>query len=148
MKARLLTAAVPAVIAVIAVAACGPSGGNGAASHIPTAFTPSAIPSSVVASAKADAESLIGNCLPKVNGQYTVPTSVSALQAAMKCAEVPKGSRVKVAACIVTDVAKGPVPPAGPDRDNAILTWAVSCIRASQGGAASSPPASPVTSAS
>lgn len=141
MKLRLLTAAVLLAGAGIAVTACGPSGGNGAASNIPTAFTPSAIPSAVVSSAKADAESLIGNCLPKSNGQYTIPTSVSALQAAMKCAEVPKGSRIKVAACIVQDAAKGPVPPAGPDRDNAILTWAVSCIRVSQGGATTSPSA-------
>lgn len=139
MKPRLLTAAVLIAGAGVAVTACGPSGG--AASHVPTAFTPSAIPSSVIASAKADAESLIGNCLPKSNGQYTIPASVSALQAAMKCAEVPKGSRVKVAACLVTDAAKGPIPPAGPDRDNAILTWAVSCIRISQGGATASPSA-------
>lgn len=146
MKLRLLTAAVPLAGVAIAVAACGPGGSthSGAAASAASSLATS----SVVASAKADAESLIGNCLPKSNGQYTVPTSVSALQAAMKCAEVPKGSRVKVAGCLVDDAIKGPVPPAGPDRDNAILTWAVSCIRVSQGGAASSPPASPVTSAS
>lgn len=146
MNRRFLTAAVPLAGVAIAVAACGPSGsraGNSAASAASSLAT-----SSVVASAKADAESLIGNCLPKTNGQYTVPTSPAALQSALKCAEVPKGSRIKVAGCIADDAIKGPVPPAGPDRENAILTWAVSCIRVSQGGAAASPPASPAASQS
>lgn len=140
MKLRLLTVAVPVAGVAIAVAACGPSGSakSGAAASAASSLATS----SVVASAKADAESLIGNCLPKSNGQYTVPTSPTALQSALKCAEVPKGQRLQVAGCIVQAAVKGPVPSAGPDRDNAILTWAVSCIRISQGGATSSPSAS------
>ncbi len=137
MNRRFLAAA-PLACAVIAVAACGSSHSSGAAASAASSLATS----SVVASAKADAESLVGNCLPKSNGQYTVPTNPAALQAAMKCAEVPKGQRLQVAGCIVQDAIKGPVPPAGPDRDNAILTWAVACIRVSQGGSSASPTAS------
>lgn len=139
MKLRFLTAAVPLAGVAIAVAACGPASSHpGAAASAASSLATS----SVVASAKADAESLVGNCLPKSNGQYTVPTNPAALQSAMKCAEVPKGQRLQVAGCIVQDAIKGPVPPAGPDRDNAVLAWAVACIRVSQGGSSASPTAS------
>jgi len=100
--------AVAAVAAgVVTVAACGPSSGNGAASHVPTAFTPSAIASATQAQAAESAVAQVADkCLPKGTSVnlwiVELLAKKSTRQAFVTCEKIPPGDGDKVAACILT----------------------------------------------
>ena len=104
---RFLAAPAIAGGVIIAVAACGPASGNGAASHIPTAFTPSALASATQAQAAESAvASVAGKCQPKGTSTNLwiaeLLTRKSVRQAFITCEKVPPGDGDAVGACILT----------------------------------------------
>jgi hypothetical protein len=115
------------ILALVLLSGCG--------GHKADAGKASALATSTVAQqAKTDAQQVLAGCFPVVNGKIQVPTSKADLTRDITCEGVPKGSRLKAVACVVSAVANGGASGAAPEED-AVLNATAACVEKYRAGA-------------
>jgi hypothetical protein len=140
-RVRLMVTLLCVVVGALALTLGGCHGGSSTAT--PAGSAASALATSTVAAqAKTDAEKLLAKCFPvNAAGQVQVPTSKTDLVRDVGCEKVPKGSRVKAAACVLSGVANGGQGSDPTSRESAVLAATAACVAKYQVGA--TPSASP-----